>query len=264
MRICRIGIRNFANFENFVIKTGRNIVVVGENKVGKSNLLFALQLILDPSLSERDRRLGLEHFWDGLGDDKLGETIEISVDLTDFDADPRLVAHLGGYLIDPGPPMVSRLTYRYQPMESLEGQPGSLADYEYIVFGGMYLDNNVGSTLRRMLPLDLLPALRDAEKDLGNWRRSPLRPLIEEAGAPDVVVVDPPRAGLSQKIVRRLIECEAAKIVYVSCNPTTLARDLSILVAGGYRLKSVTPIDQFLWSPHVEAVALLEKPKRRR
>lgn len=207
MRICRIGIRNFANFENFVIKTGRNIVVVGENKVGKSNLLFALQLILDPSLSERDRRLGLEHFWDGLGDDKLGETIEISVDLTDFDADPRLVAHLGGYLIDPGPPMVSRLTYRYQPMESLEGQPGSLADYEYIVFGGMYLDNNVGSTLRRMLPLDLLPALRDAEKDLGNWRRSPLRPLIEDlAGALSVGdrdaiqdAVDGAQAALSER-----------------------------------------------------------------
>ncbi|MEL6061414.1 MULTISPECIES: AAA family ATPase [unclassified Methylobacterium] len=180
MRICRIGIRNFTNFRNFEVRTGRNVVVVGENKVGKSNLLFALQLIFDPSLSERDRRLGLEHFWDGLGDDKLGETIEISVDLTDFDVDPRLVAHLGGYLIDPGPPMISRLTYRYQPMASLEGQPGSLADYEYLLFGGMYPDTPVGSTLRRMLPLDLLPALRDAEKDLANWRRSPLRPLIED------------------------------------------------------------------------------------
>ena len=53
-------------------------------------------------------------------------------------------------------------------------------------------------------------------------------------------------------------------VAAVSCNPTTLARDLSILVAGGYQVKSVTPIDQFLWSPHVEAVALLEKPRRRR
>ncbi len=50
----------------------------------------------------------------------------------------------------------------------------------------------------------------------------------------------------------------------VACNPVTLARDLAILIEGGYRLKSVTPIDQFLWSAHVEAVALLEKPRKRR
>ena len=50
----------------------------------------------------------------------------------------------------------------------------------------------------------------------------------------------------------------------MSCNPATLARDLSILIGGGYAVKSVTPIDQFLWSPHVEAVALLEKPRKRR
>jgi 23S rRNA (uracil1939-C5)-methyltransferase len=53
-------------------------------------------------------------------------------------------------------------------------------------------------------------------------------------------------------------------VAAVSCNPGTLARDLAILLAGGYQVKSVTPIDQFLWSPHVEAVALLEKPRRRR
>ena len=61
-----------------------------------------------------------------------------------------------------------------------------------------------------------------------------IRPLLERAGQPDVVVVDPPRAGLSKKIVRRLIECEAKRIVYVSCNPTTLAPNAAQLTEAGY------------------------------
>jgi len=85
VRISKIKINNFANFSEFEIETGDNLVVVGENKVGKSNLIFALQLILDPGLSERDRQLGLEHFWDGLGDHKLGAVIEIVIELTDFE-----------------------------------------------------------------------------------------------------------------------------------------------------------------------------------
>jgi 23S rRNA (uracil1939-C5)-methyltransferase len=89
--------------------------------------------------------------------------------------------------------------------------------------------------------------------------RTGIRPLIEEAGKPDVAVVDPPRAGLSQKIVRRLIECEAKRIVYVSCNPTTLAPNAAQLVEAGYRLARVKPVDMFPQTPHIECVALLEK-----
>jgi len=89
--------------------------------------------------------------------------------------------------------------------------------------------------------------------------RTSVRPLIEQAGKPDVVVIDPPRAGLSQKIVRRLIECEAKKVVYVSCNPTTLAPNAAQLVEAGYTLRRVKPVDMFPQTPHIECVALLEK-----
>jgi len=89
--------------------------------------------------------------------------------------------------------------------------------------------------------------------------RTGVRPLIEQAGKPDVVVIDPPRAGLSQKIVRRVIECEAKRIVYVSCNPTTLAPNAAQLVEAGYTLRRVKPVDMFPQSPHIECVALLEK-----
>jgi 23S rRNA (uracil1939-C5)-methyltransferase len=86
-----------------------------------------------------------------------------------------------------------------------------------------------------------------------------LRPLVERAGKPDVVVVDPPRAGLSKKVVRRVIECEAKRIVYVSCNPTTLAPNAAQLVEAGYTLRRVRPVDMFPQTPHVECVALLER-----
>ena len=180
MRISRIRIVNFANFSDLDVQTGESIVVVGENKVGKSNFLRAIQLILDPGLSERDRQLGLDQFWDGLGEEKLGATVEVSVELTDFTNDPRLMAHLNDCIVDPGPPMVARLTYRFQPKAGLEGDPEGLADYEYVIFGGDDPDMVIGASLRRMLPLDVQVALRDAEKDLSNWRNSPLRPLIEE------------------------------------------------------------------------------------
>ena len=89
--------------------------------------------------------------------------------------------------------------------------------------------------------------------------RTGIRPLVEEAGQPDVVVLDPPRAGLSAKIVRRVLECEAQRIVYVSCNPTTMAPNARQIVDAGYRLTRVRPVDMFPQTPHIECVALLER-----
>jgi 23S rRNA (uracil1939-C5)-methyltransferase len=89
--------------------------------------------------------------------------------------------------------------------------------------------------------------------------RLAMRPLLEKSGSADVVVVDPPRAGLSQKVVRRVLEAEAKKIVYVSCNPTTLAPNARQMVDAGYELKTVRPIDMFPQTPHIECVALLER-----
>jgi 23S rRNA (uracil1939-C5)-methyltransferase len=119
--------------------------------------------------------------------------------------------------------------------------------------------------------LEIVPeAIADAERNARRNKienahfiaanaRTGVRPLLEKAGKPDVVVVDPPRAGLSQKIVRRVIECEATKIVYVSCNPTTLAPNAAQLGEAGYRLRRVRPVDMFPQTPHIECVALFEK-----
>ena len=89
--------------------------------------------------------------------------------------------------------------------------------------------------------------------------RLALRDLVEQAGRPDVVVVDPPRAGLSQKVVRRIIAASPKRLVYVSCNPTTLAPNAAQLVEAGYALRRVRPVDMFPQTPHIECVALLER-----
>jgi 23S rRNA (uracil1939-C5)-methyltransferase len=90
--------------------------------------------------------------------------------------------------------------------------------------------------------------------------RLAMRPLLERAGRPDVVVVDPPRAGLSNKVVRRVLEADAKRIVYVSCNPTTLAPNARQVADAGYELRTVRPVDMFPQTPHIECVALLERP----
>jgi len=84
--------------------------------------------------------------------------------------------------------------------------------------------------------------------------------LLERSGAPDVVVVDPPRAGLAGKALRRLGRIGAPRLVYVSCNPTTLAGDVKALRdEHDYELKRLTPVDMFPHTPHVESVSLLER-----
>jgi 23S rRNA (uracil1939-C5)-methyltransferase len=89
--------------------------------------------------------------------------------------------------------------------------------------------------------------------------RLALPELLERAGRPDVIVVDPPRAGLSKKVVHRMIDASPKRIVYVSCNPTTLAPNAAELVEAGWALRTVTPVDMFPQTHHIECVALLER-----
>jgi 23S rRNA (uracil1939-C5)-methyltransferase len=89
--------------------------------------------------------------------------------------------------------------------------------------------------------------------------RLALRELVAKAGSPEVLVVDPPRAGLSKKVVRRMVEASPRRIVYVSCNPTTLAPNAAQLVDAGYALRRVRAVDMFPQTPHIECAALLER-----
>lgn len=180
MRLSSITIKNFRNFSNFSMKLGPSAVIVGENKVGKSNLLHALRLLLDPTLADSDRMLRDEDFWDGVQRPLTkNHFISISVELTDFENNKDHVTYLQSHLVS-GKPMVARLNYLFRPLATLDDDPKKGSDYEHIFFGGNDVKNPFDYRLLKRFPMTVLPALRDAETDLESWRRSPLRPLLEE------------------------------------------------------------------------------------
>ena len=163
--------------------------------------------------------------------------------------------------------MAERLYGAAAELAGLSGREGVLDLFSGIGTIGIALAPAAGA----VIGIEQVPeAVRDAQHNvklngIDNARfiqgdvRTTMRPLLEEIGPADVVVVDPPRAGLSQKVVRRVLEAEAQKIVYVSCNPTTLAPNARQMVDAGYELRTVRPVDMFPQTPHIECVALLER-----
>ena len=89
-----------------------------------------------------------------------------------------------------------------------------------------------------------------------------MRQMAEDGVRPDVVFLDPPRAGSDEQFLGSLLKAAPERVVYVSCNPETLARDLRFLVSGGYRVGAVQPVDMFPFTEHVETVVLLTKRER--
>ena len=85
--------------------------------------------------------------------------------------------------------------------------------------------------------------------------------LLKNGNIPDVIVVDPPRKGCDKKLLDTILSVKPERVVYVSCDPATLARDLKLLCESEYELKKVCPVDQFPHSTHVESVVLLSQQK---
>lgn len=187
MHISRIRVRNFRNLADIDLRLHPGAVFVGENRSGKSNLLHALRLILDPSFSYSDHQLRREDFWDGLSDGSVdwdpmaaGEVIEASVEIVDFADDSRMVAALADALLEEDP-LRARLTYRFAPIDTGEEAATGSRKYQGQIFGGDNEELRISRRLRRYLHLQFLPALRDVESDIRSWRNSPLRDLLEAA-----------------------------------------------------------------------------------
>lgn len=178
MHIRRVQIKNLRNFKALDVSLQGDTVVLGENRVGKSNFLFALRLVLDANLPDAARQLKAADIWDGC-DFSQAPQVEVHLDFADFDADAALLSLLTDYRIAEDH-TVARLSYVFRKKAEVEGAPKSEADYEFLIFGGDDETRSVKRDVRLRISLNLLPALRDAEGELGNWRTSPLRPLLED------------------------------------------------------------------------------------
>jgi putative ATP-dependent endonuclease of OLD family len=257
MHISRIQIENFRNFRKLDVAIGEHAVIVGENKIGKSNLLYALRLVLDPSLPDSARQLKGEDFWDGIVRPLTkDDVISVSVEFSEFEDDEKYLAVLGEFLIAPEP-MVSRLTYVFGPLAA-EGEPIKESDYDFFIFGGGNAENRIGTEFRRRLPMDLLAALRDAEGDLANWRRSPLRPLLDDVSsridrnaleviardvstATDAVTATPEIRALADEITTRLTDMVGdahaleMSLGFSPTEPERLIRALRLFIDSGKR-----------------------------
>lgn len=187
MRLDRLTVKNFRNIADLDLRLLPGSVIVGENRAGKSNLIEALRLIFDPTMSFNDRQLGTEDFWMSEADllrqkDPMaeGDVIEVCAEIVEFDDDSRLVAALGHALLEEEP-MRARLTYRYAPADTGDGdQP---VTYRARIYGGTNFDTPIPSDWRDYLYSIFLHALRDVEGDIRAWRRSPLRLLLLGASA---------------------------------------------------------------------------------
>lgn len=188
MYLSRVQIKNFRNFADLDVAVGKNVILVGENRVGKSNFIFALRLVLDNSLPDSQRQLKFSDIWDGYTTSnnqqentiEYNPVVEVHLDFSDFDSDKNLSCLLTDYRLA-NDHKIARLSFVFHKKEDIEGAPTSEADFEFKIFGGGDNTRSISSQLRRRICLDVLPALRDAESDLSSWRNSPLRPLLDDA-----------------------------------------------------------------------------------
>jgi 23S rRNA (uracil1939-C5)-methyltransferase len=135
----------------------------------------------------------------------------------------------------------------------------SLAAKAQDVFGFEVVDSAVGDAARNALNNEIFNA-RFFQADLSSrYFTTHGKRLAGQVPAPDVIISDPPRAGMHPKLIQEILALRPKRIVYVSCNPATQVRDVRLLTEDGYSLLSIQPVDMFPHTPHVENICVLEQ-----
>lgn len=180
--ISRVKIENFRNFKETDVKLNHKQVIIGENNIGKSNFIRAIQLVLDRSFSDIDRELISTDFHDSIEDPiENGEEIKILIEIKNYEHNRQLVAQFDDAVISVDPPTL-RFTYKYYPIKDENEQ---ILKYDYKIFKGENELNIFTKDDRNFLNLYVIGALRDVERELNAGKRSPLYKLVKEYAIAD-------------------------------------------------------------------------------
>lgn len=176
--ISRVVIKNYRNFKDLDVDLQHKAVIVGENNVGKTNFIKALQLILDPTLSDEDRMLSESDFNDSL-DNPMDNNQEILIQIyiSNYRNNTAIMTVLSdATVLDANGNEVLLLSYKFFPHVDGFGKK----EYQYEVYMRNDLSRKFGSRERKYLNLKVIKALRDVEAELRNSKKSPVKKLLEE------------------------------------------------------------------------------------
>jgi len=176
--ISKVKIKNFRNFKNVDVNLGHKEVIIGENNVGKTNFLKALQLILDPSLSDEDRMLDETDFNDTLTDPMDNDKeIQIDIFISNYKTNKTILTVLQDATVkDTDGNEILQITYKFFPHIADDGNK----EYEFNIYKGNDESRKFGSYERKYLNLKVIKALRDVEGEMKNSRTSPVKKMLDE------------------------------------------------------------------------------------
>ncbi|MBQ8799666.1 MAG: AAA family ATPase [Lachnospiraceae bacterium] len=175
--ISRVVIRNYRNFKDVDIRLGHKQIIIGENNIGKTNFIRALQLILDPTLSDEDRRLDESDFNNTLANPmENDEEIEISIYISNYRGNVAVLAMLQGATVRDNDMETLKITYRFFPHTDDNGNK----EYEYVIFMQDDVTRIFGAAQRKYLNIKVIKALRDVEGEMKNSRLSPVKKMLDE------------------------------------------------------------------------------------
>ena len=175
--ISRVQIKNFRNFLDVDVYLDHKQVIIGENNVGKTNFLRAIQLILDKSYSDTDRELLPEDFHESIDSPmENGVEIEIKIEIRGYEHNRKLVAQFDDAVISDSPPTL-QITYKYFPNRD---EHGNILGYRFVIYKGNNESALFRSEDRNFINIYVIKALRDVERELKANKNSPLYKLVKQ------------------------------------------------------------------------------------